>query len=79
MMVHNLSSVCKAHENNFTPRSPDPSTAKPMTTEYNQKSLNSFWRRGLASLIGGSLLVNCESKKTTRQIRVIDLEQLILE
>lgn len=31
-----------------------------MTTEYNQKSLNSFCRRGLASLIGGSLLVNCE-------------------
>lgn len=42
---------------------PDPSTAKPMTTEYNQKSLNSFCRRGLASLIGGSLLVNCGFEK----------------
>lgn len=40
--------------------SPDPSTAKPMTTEYNQKSLKSFWSLGLASLIGGSRLVNCE-------------------
>lgn len=40
------------------PCSPEPSTAKPMTTEYSQKSLNSFWRRGLASLIGGSRLVN---------------------
>lgn len=42
---------------------PDPSTAKPMTTEYNQKSLNSFWRRGFASLIGGSRLVNCELER----------------
>lgn len=52
-----------AYENYLILCLPDPSTAKPMTTEYNQKSLNSFWRRGLASLIGGSLLVNYESKK----------------
>lgn len=45
---------------------PDPSTAKPMTTEYNQKSLNSFWRRGFASLIGGSRLVNYDIEQQTK-------------
>lgn len=38
-----------------------------MTTEYNQKSLNSFCSRGLASLIGGSLLVNCDLEKRTQK------------
>lgn len=60
--VQKCRTFCQIYRMQSIPSSPDPSTAKPITTEYNQKSLNSFWRRGLASLIGGSRLVNCESE-----------------
>lgn len=39
-------------------RVPDPSTANPISTEYNQKSRNSFCSLGLASLMGGKRLVS---------------------
>ncbi len=37
---------------------PDSSSAKPNTTQYNQKSRNSFWRRGFGFSTGGSLLAS---------------------
>lgn len=42
---------------------PDPSTANPISTEYNQKSRNSFCSLGLASLMGGKRLVSYQRNK----------------
>lgn len=42
---------------------PDPSTANPISTEYNQKSRNSFCNLGLASLMGGKRLVSYQRNK----------------
>lgn len=42
---------------------PEPSTANPISTEYNQKSRKSFCNLGLASLMGGKRLVSYRRNK----------------